>query len=69
MGYVVIDHKSFPGSPDQWEARATGYGAQLGSYAAAIRRTSEAKCDSLYIHMPLVGVMLRLGPAERGGSR
>lgn len=69
MGYVVIDHKSFPGSPDQWEARATGYGAQLGSYAAAIRRTSETKCDSLYIHMPLVGVMLRLGPTEGGGSR
>lgn len=68
MGYVVIDHKSFPGAADLWEARAAGYGAQLESYADAIRQTSQERCDSLHIHMPLVGVMLRLEPAGSGGS-
>jgi ATP-dependent exoDNAse (exonuclease V) beta subunit len=59
-GFVVIDHKSFPGAPDQWEARAVGYGAQLELYAEAITVATGRPCDVLFVHMPMVGALLRL---------
>lgn len=62
-GLAVIDHKSFPGSRDQWDARAVGYGPQLELYGRALTAATGAPCDRLYIHMPIVGVLLRV--AER----
>jgi ATP-dependent exoDNAse (exonuclease V) beta subunit len=35
-GYVIIDHKSFPGRADQWAERALEYAPQLMTYAKAI---------------------------------
>jgi len=66
-GFSVIDHKSFPGSRDRWEARASGYGPQLGLYAEALLAATGRPCERLYIHMPIVGTLLRV--ARRvGGS-
>lgn len=59
-GFAVIDHKSFPGSRDTWEARAVSYGPQLGLYAEAIEAAVGRSCDGLYIHMPIVGALLRV---------
>ena len=59
-GFSIIDHKSFPGAQDQWEARAADYGAQLGLYAEAVQAATGRKCDRLYIHMPVVGALLRV---------
>lgn len=59
-GFAVIDHKSFPGSRDQWEARASGHGQQLGLYAEALRAATGRPCDRLYVHMPVVGALLRI---------
>ena len=62
--FAIVDHKSFPGVPDSWEARAVGHGAQLELYAAALARARpEAACE-LYVHMPVVGALLRV---ERSG--
>jgi ATP-dependent helicase/nuclease subunit A len=59
-GFAIIDHKSFPGSRDTWDARAISYGPQLGLYAAAIQAAAGQPCEELYIHMPIVGVLLRV---------
>jgi ATP-dependent helicase/nuclease subunit A len=59
-GYALIDHKSFPGSPDRWESRAISHGSQLGLYAKAINAATTVACDKLYIHMPVVGALLRV---------
>lgn len=59
-GFAVIDHKSFPGSRDTWETRAVSYGPQLGLYAEAIEAAVGQACDGLYIHMPIVGALLRV---------
>ncbi|MGC8731618.1 MAG: UvrD-helicase domain-containing protein [Halothiobacillaceae bacterium] len=59
-GLAVIDHKAFPGSRDSWEARATGYGAQLALYAEALDKARPGSPCELYIHMPIVGALLRV---------
>ena len=65
-GFAVIDHKSFPGSRDTWDARAIGYGPQLGLYAEALEAAAARPCDALYIHMPIVGALLRVA-RQAGG--
>ena len=59
-GYAVIDHKSFPGSRESWAGRAGGYGPQLELYAEAITAATGRPCTELYIHMPVVGALLKL---------
>lgn len=59
-GFAVIDHKSFPGSRDGWDARAADYGSQLGLYAEALEVAAGRPCNALYIHMPIVGALLRV---------
>jgi ATP-dependent exoDNAse (exonuclease V) beta subunit len=59
-GFAVIDHKSFPGSRDTWETRAVSYGPQLGLYAEALEAAAGRPCNELYIHMPVVGALLRV---------
>jgi ATP-dependent exoDNAse (exonuclease V) beta subunit len=65
-GFAVIDHKSFPGSRDTWDARAVSYGPQLGLYAEALETAVGRPCDALYIHMPIVGALLRVARRPEG---
>jgi ATP-dependent exoDNAse (exonuclease V) beta subunit len=67
-GFAVIDHKSFPGSRDSWDARAVGYGPQLGLYAEALEAAAARPCDALYIHMPIVGALLRVARQPGGAA-
>jgi ATP-dependent helicase/nuclease subunit A len=65
-GLAIVDHKSFPGSRDSWDAKAVGYGPQLGLYAEAVRLAVEhGICNDLFIHMPIVGALLRLEPVPK----
>ncbi|WP_300974501.1 exodeoxyribonuclease V subunit beta [Sphingomonas sp. LHG3406-1] len=64
VGFAIIDHKSFPGSRDQWDTRAAGYGPQLGLYAEALEKAWPGSHSELYVHMPLVGALLRVKPTE-----
>ncbi len=67
-GFAVIDHKSFPGSRDTWDARAVGYGPQLELYAEALEVAATRPCDALYIHMPIVGALLRVARQPGGAA-
>jgi hypothetical protein len=58
--YAIVDHKSFPGRFDQWEGRALQHAPQMGLYAEAVQRVTARACDELWVHMPIVGAMLRV---------
>lgn len=63
-GLAILDHKSFPGRAEHWEAKAVQHAPQVGLYAQAARLASGTACDELWIHMPLVGSMLRVARDE-----
>jgi ATP-dependent exoDNAse (exonuclease V) beta subunit len=64
QGVAILDHKSFPGRLDQWDERALQYAPQVGLYAQAAVAASGSACDELWVHMPVVGAMLRVSREE-----
>lgn len=59
-GFVIIDHKSFPGPMSKWEEKALGYAPQLYLYRQAVERATHLPVLGTYIHMPIAGVMLEI---------
>ena len=57
---VVIDHKSYPGSFDKWEAKALGYAAQLALYASVVRGAAGSAEVETWVHMPVVGQLIQV---------
>jgi ATP-dependent helicase/nuclease subunit A len=53
-GYVIVDHKSFPGRQEHWPERALGYAPQLFMYAKAIRMTG-AEVLAMLVHFTVGG--------------
>jgi ATP-dependent helicase/nuclease subunit A len=59
-GYVIIDHKSFPGRQEHWTERALGYAPQLMTYAKAIRM-SGAEVLAMLVHFTVGGGIVEVG--------
>lgn len=59
-GYVIIDHKSFPGRQERWPERALGHAPQLMTYANAIRMTG-AEVLAMLVHFTVGGGVVELG--------
>ena len=59
-GFVLIDHKSFPGDRQQSEARAVEYAGQLSAYAGAIESASGKSLIGSYIHLPVSALMVQV---------
>lgn len=57
-GYVVIDHKSFPGGRDKAVDRAASYAGQVLAYAEAIRAGTGKPIVGCYIHLPVAGLVV-----------
>lgn len=57
-GWVIIDHKSFPGKEADWLSRATSYLPQLRTYAQALSTATGRPVCEAWIHMPVVGAMI-----------
>ncbi|WOS65837.1 UvrD-helicase domain-containing protein [Sinorhizobium fredii] len=66
-GWAIVDHKSFAGRVGQWEGHAIHHAPQLGLYGEAVAAVSGRTCDELWIHMPIVGELLRV-MRDRGGA-
>jgi ATP-dependent exoDNAse (exonuclease V) beta subunit len=63
-GYVIIDHKTFPGADA--EERAREYAPQLDAYrraveAASMEAGSGKKVLAALIHMPVIGKVYEVG--------
>lgn len=63
-GFAIVDHKSFPGSRDTWDARALSYGPQLALYADALAVAARGKAAELFVHMPIVGALLQIARSK-----
>jgi ATP-dependent helicase/nuclease subunit A len=59
-GGAIVDHKSFPGRMEHWEAKAIEHAPQVALYAEAVKAASGRSCDDLFVHMPVVGALLRV---------
>ena len=59
-GYVIIDHKGFPGSHEDSERKALEYGPQLARYKEAVEKATGRPVLKTFIHMPVVGNMLEV---------
>jgi hypothetical protein len=57
-GWVIIDHKSFPGSAEQAITRAQTHAPQLAAYAAAIRAATKKPILGCWIHLPVTGLVV-----------
>ncbi|PDT01415.1 DNA helicase UvrD [Rhizobium chutanense] len=64
IDFAIIDHKSFPGRFELWEDRAVGHAPQLAAYAGAVETVTGRRCSELWIHMPIVGALFRVGPPD-----
>jgi len=59
-GYIIIDHKSFPGSIADAKEKSSGFAGQLGMYRDALFHAGGKKVLATYIHLPIVGLMVEV---------
>jgi len=57
-GYVIIDHKSYPGQDS--EERAKKHAPQLRAYKEAVEKATGRPVIDTLLHLPISGLMLRL---------
>jgi ATP-dependent helicase/nuclease subunit A len=60
-GFVIIDHKSFPGAPDTWVEKAKEFLPQLALYSQMIAQATGSPVLYSFIHMPIVGAIIGIG--------
>jgi ATP-dependent exoDNAse (exonuclease V) beta subunit len=64
-GFVLIDHKTFPGGREQAKERAAEYAGQLGAYVDAISAATGKDPIGSFIHLPVSGVVVEVrGPLD-----
>ncbi len=59
-GFVIIDHKSFPGSVEDAQMKAAGFAGQLGVYAEAVEKATGRDLIGSYIHLPIIGLAMEV---------
>ncbi len=56
-GFIILDHKSFPGSVDEAQERAAGFAGQLRVYADAVKEATGKGIMGCFIHLPILGLV------------
>jgi ATP-dependent helicase/nuclease subunit A len=59
-GFVVVDHKTFPGGLEAAQERAVEYAGQLGAYAGAIAAATGKRHLGSFIHLPVSGLVVEV---------
>jgi len=60
-GYVIIDHKSFPGKKSELGKKALEYAPQLEWYKRGVEQLTGKKVIGMYIHFVMQGEMVEVG--------
>jgi ATP-dependent exoDNAse (exonuclease V) beta subunit len=64
-GYVLIDHKTFPGLAESaWRAKCTSFIPQLVAYATLLNAVGEKRVQSCWVHLPVGGGMVEIALAR-----
>ena len=61
-GFVLLDHKSYPGAQEQVTKKAAEFGGQLSAYARTLAAALGKPMLGCFIHMPLNGLVV---PVEK----
>ena len=59
-GFVLVDHKSSPGGPQQWRELALAYSGQMQAYAHGISRITGKPVLAQWIHFTVGGALVEL---------
>ena len=59
-GIVVLDHKSTPSGPSQWEELAQSYAGQLYAYATGVEQATQQKVVETWLVLPVAGAALSI---------
>ncbi len=59
-GFIIIDHKSFPGNREQALERCRQYSGQIKAYAEAVIKGTGQPVRASYIHLPVSGMMVEM---------
>src|SRR5262249_53958158 len=57
-GYVVIDHKTFPGGESDLMVKARSFAAQLVAYRIALEKAMGSPVLDTFIHFPISGYLV-----------
>ena len=64
-GFVIVDHKTFPGKLGDAQAKAASYAGQLEAYGVAVEAATGEKVLSSWIHFPVLGATIEVRPTEK----
>ena len=59
QGWVLIDHKSFPGKRSDWASKAISFSGQLALYREALENLGK-EVASLWIHFAVSGGLVEI---------
>ena len=59
-GFVLVDHKSFPGALDAALERLPQYAGQLAAYSSAVSAGTGERVASVWIHLPVLGAVVEV---------
>ena len=59
-GWILIDHKSYPGGADRWESVAQDNIGQLVAYKDAVEHASGEKVLESLLFLPIAATDLRI---------
>jgi ATP-dependent exoDNAse (exonuclease V) beta subunit len=58
-GWILIDHKSFPGKRSEWSTEAVSYSGQLALYREALNKL-KLPVVSMWIHFAVGGGLVEV---------
>jgi ATP-dependent helicase/nuclease subunit A len=58
--FVVVDHKSFPGTIDVEGERLRAFAGQISLYARALERITGRECREFWLHQPVAALMTKV---------
>jgi ATP-dependent exoDNAse (exonuclease V) beta subunit len=58
-GWVIVDHKSFPGTEKDAVARCGEYWPQLDLYREAVEAATGKLVVDAVVHLPILGIIVR----------
>ena len=59
-GWIIIDHKTFPGTQREALTKAQQFIPQLTAYATAVQRATGAPVLGTYLYLPIMGVIMKV---------
>jgi ATP-dependent exoDNAse (exonuclease V) beta subunit len=59
-GFLLLDHKGFPGDEAQCKSKALTFIGQLDAYAEALKKALHKPCLGRFIHFPVQGLLVEL---------